>query len=307
MFFMPDFLPQKDRDRKEAKEKREAKKELNLADIKMHLPSLDDLKKEELKEETVVGGADLQINKQKVKKEVKKIENRQVDYVAPKKRSILTQSSDLVDKVFKTKSLFSFFKKKDKGVKKKIKTDKHEHVELNLISPDLFKVTEKQFWLRFYSFLSSLLGGVFILVLLFLGLKFYHVYIVKELKEVKTETNNLESEIYTYQADQDNFIKLGDRAQKLKNLLDNRNSAVEVFNQLEVFTLPQVYYKSVGLAGNEMKLIGSTDKYMNVGKQLLVFQNAKDFIQDVSIPAARVESLENSKAVSFEVTLKLKE
>ena len=78
---------------------------------------------------------------------------------------------------------------------------------------------------------------------------------------------------------------------------------------LEKYTLPEVYFTSFAMSGTEdLTLSAETDGYRSVARQLVVLQQAPDFVEKVDINSAAANySFETGelRSVAFTISLKL--
>ena len=103
-------------------------------------------------------------------------------------------------------------------------------------------------------------------------------------------------------------IVQGGLLNKVENLLGSHLYWTKVFAALEQNTVKDVYYSSFAAAENGDVLMAAIGKdYKSLARQLLVLQNAKEFVRDVAIVGGRAEIAPNTvEILQVQFTVKLK-
>lgn len=161
------------------------------------------------------------------------------------------------------------------------------------------------------------LGAIFLVILVYFGLSFYQSNIVTQTQEVRNERVDLEGQITALKDEQEASIAFKQKLDAVKSVIDEHVYWSKFFEKLEKYTIKDVYYTGAfsGSLGASISLSALTKDFTSVAEQLVVFQNAPDFLENVtitgaqksasagaqtSIPGAVTESL-----VSFSVSLEL--
>jgi len=150
---------------------------------------------------------------------------------------------------------------------------------------------------------------------------YYYNTITVTIGKVDQEIADLQTQIAEYGDVQDKAESLQQQIENVELLLEKHVYWSEFFNQLEMYTNSDVYYKNMtaDINGN-ITLAAVTDDYESVIRQLYVFREADDFVTDVTIsniarqesddaPSANQETEEtevavnNEEAVDFTVNL----
>ncbi len=137
--------------------------------------------------------------------------------------------------------------------------------------------------LGFYS-----IGAVVVCVLVYVGLIFYESNIEQDVERVEAQIEQVKEEIDNYRSIQSESISLRAKTSAIKDIIDTHVYWSNFFDKLEDHTINNVYYTSFGgdLNSGRINLKAQTKSFLDVGRQLLVFQNAGNFLSDVLINSA---------------------
>ncbi len=178
--------------------------------------------------------------------------------------------------------------------------------DINLIPKEL--AGQEQFELPKKLFLSGLVVFIAILIVggAYLGFTWYQLKINREIGALKTEIKTIEDQIAEQEKSKLAAIDLQQRLNLIKDLLNKHVYWTKFFEQLEKYTIDEVYYANFSMAGTEKVTLAAVGKdYESVAKQLVAFQQAKDFITQVDINSASAEVNEEGgyNRVSFNIDL----
>lgn len=179
--------------------------------------------------------------------------------------------------------------KKEK-VEKEEKKIKGESFLVNLLPEELVSREEpkkKLIQLAFYLLLSA---GV--IVVFYLAMLFYQSWIVTRAEKLKQERIGIETEISSLRRLHEESIAFKKKIDGAKELLKTHVYWTKFFEKLEKYTVSDVYYAGSFSAttGGGITLEARAPDFESVAEQLVVFKNASDFVEEVSITSAqRVE------------------
>jgi len=202
-------------------------------------------------------------------------------------------------------------KSKKEKKEKKAKTTQSDSFLVNLMPEEVTRGEEPKKKLINLALFS--LGAIVLVLLVYGGLVFYQTRIVTETQAVKAERTDLDSKIRNLKKEQEKSVDFNERLEAIKNVLNTHIYWSKFFEKLENYTLKDVYYTGSfnGSTQSQITLSAVAPDYNTVAEQLLIFQNADDFLTDVSITGAsksssqgqRADIGENESKVSFSVSL----
>lgn len=115
----------------------------------------------------------------------------------------------------------------------------------------------------------------------------YRDRIGNESKTLETSIFSIKKTIEEYDFQRKQMEGLKARLIALEDLLTNHVYWTQVFSMLEKYTIDDVYFKSFAATQEGSIILSAVGKdYEAVAKQLVAFQQAKDFISDAKINAA---------------------
>lgn len=197
--------------------------------------------------------------------------------------------------------------KKDKKSGKEDLNSREGRLDVNLIPEELAKKPEIKLSKKL--FISGLIIFISILLIVggYLGISYYQFKITEQIEELEVKIANLNKQIAQYEEGKSAALALQQRLETLRQLLDNHVYWTQFFDLLEKYTISEVYYTNFSMAGKDKLSISAVGKdYNSVAKQLLVFQNAVDFVANVRIDAASAEVNQDEggyAGVSFSINL----
>ncbi len=185
----------------------------------------------------------------------------------------------------------------------------HNDSEINFISGDLIgsikiKIREK-FFIMFSSFalIAIILFSIYILI------AWYQSSVINRIDNIKKKIDETQSKISVYEEQKDEIIKLQTKFEMIDYLLQNHIYNTNFLDALEKYTLTNVYYKTLNadIHGN-VSISAMTDNFESIAKQLIVFQQAEDFIEFVEIKSAIFNGSSDDQGlpVNFNIDLKVK-
>lgn len=150
--------------------------------------------------------------------------------------------------------------------------------------------------------------AVLVVALGYIGMVIYQNRIVDETETVQTQIAAVDLEIKKLNATKQSAMEFHAAANNVLDLLDRHIYWTRFLSGLETYTIRDVFYRNmtVDRAGH-LTLTASAKDYRAVARQLLAFQDAKDFVKDVNITAAQAVKENNEVLVNFAVSITLKD
>lgn len=191
---------------------------------------------------------------------------------------------------------------------KKKRPEKDESVlELNLIPEELNKYSESELPRRLFKSGLAIFLTLLAIIGAYLGITWYQLNINSQIEGLGETIASVNQTIAEEEAIRNNSEDLQQRLAALESLLDKHVYWTNFFEQLEKNTLPQVYYLNFAMTGTDRLILSAvTDSYSSVAKQIVAFEQADDFVQDVKVSgaAARLNQDEGTLiGVDFNVEL----
>ncbi len=212
------------------------------------------------------------------------------------------KSPELKEKKKKTEGRFKF-----QDVERPVRT-----LEINLIPEELSNESGgPHISKKAIAFALSILGSVLLIALAYGGIKFYEDQIGSAVKTFDESIKQKKLKITEYDAERQAVEILQSKLVLLDGLLSNHLYWTKVFGKLEEYTIEDVYFIDFAASKEGSLLLSAAGKdYSSVARQIVAFQDAKDFVELVQINSASAESGEvNGKKqitkTSFSVKLKL--
>lgn len=182
-----------------------------------------------------------------------------------------------------------------------------KYLAINLIPKQLFTTPEKQVMRK---------GAILVYLIVFLVLIYGISWGLLELQESRTRNEILETsknidsvkdEIQGLESDMLAVSDFASRLQRAETLLQGYNYWTHFFNALERYTIEGISYRSVRVDKTlNVSLDVVAKDYDILASQMLIFENAKDFIQDFSFSDIKaVESKNGDSQVELSLSLKL--
>ncbi|HLC90060.1 MAG TPA: hypothetical protein VJG65_03805 [Patescibacteria group bacterium] len=165
-----------------------------------------------------------------------------------------------------------------------------EFLDVNLMPAEMAKHPELEISKKLTN-LGAVLGGIVVFVIIFyLGITWYQLMITRQIKKMEGQIIQLDDQIKTRENEKKQALDFSSRLDLVKQLLDSHIYWTNFFELLEKYTSTEVYYTNFAMAGRDKLIITAVGRdYKSVAKQLVVFQEAKDFIKNVRIDAANAQ------------------
>lgn len=199
-----------------------------------------------------------------------------------------------------------------------IKNGGRGRLSVNLVPEDTLKIVKRDLPHRL-----KLLLLLTILMFAFLlfgwgALSWLQVNTFEEMQMYKTSIAEKELRIHTYKTQSSEIVKLRQRYDLIKTLLEDHVYWTKFFGLLERYTIDDVYYTSFSVKSDQDARITFNARGRNVeaiARQLKVFQDADDFIKDVRINGfsmlssseRRSQNVQDSDIVSFDIIVTLED
>ena len=153
-----------------------------------------------------------------------------------------------------------------------------------------------------------LLAVILVIGAAYLGITWYQLKVNNELKTVETEITQLKMQISVYENQKEAAVVMQKKLELVRGLLNQHLYWTKFFDRLEKYTINEVYYTNFSMAGTDNLVLSAVGKdYESVAKQLMVFENASDFVTEVKIDAASADLDEDGEyiQVNFNINLVL--
>lgn len=142
----------------------------------------------------------------------------------------------------------------------------------------------------------------------YIGMVIYQNRIVDETETIRTQIAAVDGEIKKQSAAKKTAMDFHAAANNVLGLLDRHIYWTRFLSGLETYTIRDVFYRNITVdRAGHLSIIASAKDYRAVARQLLAFQDAKDFIKDVSITAAQAAKENNEVLVNFAVSITLQD
>lgn len=197
-----------------------------------------------------------------------------------------------------------------------IKNGGRGRLSVNLVPEDTLRIVKKDLPNRL-KFLTLFVILIFALLLFGWGvLSWLQITTFENMQTLKNSIAEKEIKIHTYKTQSSEIVKLRQRYDLIKVLLNNHVYWTKFFALLEKYTIDDVYYTSFSVKSDKNARITFNARGRNVeaiARQLKVLQDADDFIQDVRINGfsmlssseRRSQNVSQSNVVSFDIIVTL--
>lgn len=198
----------------------------------------------------------------------------------------------------KKRTFFAFLKKKDKRV-----------VGVNLITSEAQKevsraVIRKNIVQLVVSFLIALMVALLVYGVVLL----YGSQVARKVAILQGQLDVVEADIIRLERENRKLLGFQNKLTAVKTLLDSHTSLLPFFQALEKNTLSNVTYDTLALTNEGIvTLTAGTTNYTTLARQLLAFEQSKNFITAVRFSniAASLDQLGAIIGIRFNVTLQL--
>lgn len=183
------------------------------------------------------------------------------------------------------------FSRGQKNHKKDVRNfSRDEVLDVNLIPSEFAKSPELELPRKVGLTVVAGFLALLLVAVVYLGITWYQLNITRQLDELESEIISLNKQIVQAEMGKADALKLQKRLEMTKDLLDHHIYWTNFFELLERYTIEDVYYLDFAMSGRDKLVISARGKdYEAVAKQLLTFQQAKDFVKNVSIDSASAE------------------
>lgn len=125
---------------------------------------------------------------------------------------------------------------------------------------------------------------------------------------VKQNLNQVEADITKLERDNKKLLGFQNKLTAVKSLLDDQRTFLNFFDALEKNTLPEVSYDTLSISEDgSVALSAGTTNYTTMARQLLAFEQAKDFVKSVQFSGitASLDQLGAIIGLKFTVALQV--
>ncbi len=128
-----------------------------------------------------------------------------------------------------------------------------------------------------------------IVLLVHFGLSLYESKIVANVEKVSAQISDVDAQIASYRDFQRKAAALKQESDAVKQLLDQHVYWTDFFQVLEEKTNQDIYFTSLAAdVGGKITLTAVAKDYEAASRQLVTFQRARDFVQDVNISSMKM-------------------
>lgn len=159
-------------------------------------------------------------------------------------------------------------------------------ISVNLVPEDVFRVVTKDLPERLKYYFLFVIITIGLMIGLWGGLSWMQISVLNEIQETRNTINEKRFEIFSLKSESSELSQLQERYNMTVLLLDNHIYWTKFFRMLEENTIPDVYYTNFSMKSSPGAKVAFNAQAKNieaVSRQLLVLQQAKDFVTDVSI------------------------
>lgn len=198
---------------------------------------------------------------------------------------------------------------KDKKEKKVKKPDGKSAITVNLATKEIMRETAKKTEKKSVkSVIISVLAALALAALSYGGVLIYGQLQKRTFDTVTGPLPEVEKEISGLESRSKELIAFQSKLVAIKSLFDEHVYWSDVFKKLENTTLPEVSYISISIAPNmSIDVSGVARDYTTLGRQLMAFTRAKEFISgaEISSASAVLDSEARISGVNFSMNLTL--
>ncbi|MFH1226182.1 MAG: hypothetical protein V1684_02785 [bacterium] len=180
---------------------------------------------------------------------------------------------------------------------------------VNLIPQELLRTKEFKFSSRLTTLAVMTATALLSVGLLYSIIVFYQLQIINEIKAIEAQSEALKIQIAGYESAKAKAVVYQRQLRSLESLLAGHFYWTRFFGLLADNTTPDVYYTSFAAdsARGSVSLSAAAKSYEALAKQLVAFEQAKDFIAFTDISGATAKVNENGlvENVIFNLNLQL--
>ena len=160
-------------------------------------------------------------------------------------------------------------------------------LDINLIPEELNKHPELEIGKKLFA--SGVVISIFSLLILagYFGILWYQSSIFKEAQEIEERIKSIDAQIVDFESNRVEAEEFQEYLVLVKQLLNGHVYLSKFFDKLEEHTSKEVFYNNFSMTGTEELTISAVSKdYQAIAEQLVAFQEADDFVQEVRINSA---------------------
>ncbi|MFH0853744.1 MAG: hypothetical protein V1853_05055 [bacterium] len=134
----------------------------------------------------------------------------------------------------------------------------------------------------------TLFATIFVIGGAYALLTIYRTSIIEDIQNLRTERSGIEDQIQNLKPKQKEAIAVNSRLQIITGLLDQHIYWTKFFSKLEDYTIDDVYYTGAfsGSLSGQITLSALGGSFTSPARQLLLLEQADDFVTNVSINSA---------------------
>lgn len=197
-------------------------------------------------------------------------------------------------------------KAKDKKAKPQMSA---KAVTVNLATKEIMKETAKRIGKKSVrTIVISSVAALAIAALAYGGVLIYGQLQKRTFETVTGPLGDINKEINTLENRAKELMAFQSKLIAIKALFDEHTYWSDVFKKLENATLPEVSYIAISISPNmSITISGVASSYTTLGRQLLAYNRAKEFISNAEISSATAVLDSNGRisGVNFSVSLSL--
>ena len=178
-----------------------------------------------------------------------------------------------------------------------------ESIDVNLIPEGTYLLSNK----RIVGIIFQMAAlAVVVLIIAYAALIFYGSSLKDQEKSLDTQLAQKESELKNYQGAETAAVIRQTKLETLGGLLSGHIYWTKFFRDLEVLTIPEVYYQTIiANANGTVSLAANATDYTAVSRQFIVLQQAADVFKNVEIGSLSGNA--ETGSVGFNILLELQD
>ncbi len=196
---------------------------------------------------------------------------------------------------------------KEKKTAKHKGVDGHGGVTVNLATKEIMKETAKRVGKKSVkTIIVSVIAALAVAALSYGGVLIYGQLQKRTFETVTRPLEDINKEVSALESKAKELIAFQSKLVAIKALFDEHLYWSDVFKDLEDATLPEVSYINISISPNmSITLNGVASNYTTLGRQLLAFDRAKEFVSaaEISSASAVLDSSGQISGVNFSMNL----
>lgn len=154
--------------------------------------------------------------------------------------------------------------------------------------------------------LGTLCVALSVVLFIYGGVLWYQTEQKVKLQSVLDKVAKVNADIADIEKKQTELGTFQNKLGNIKTALDNHIYVTKLLAKIEESTLPNVFYTNISLAGNmTVSLTAVSDNYTTLGKQLLAFQEAKEFVTSAQVEGANAVIGQQGETLGINFSMKL--